>query len=81
VAVVGLPDERMGEVGCACVIMREGAALSAEELIAWSRSHMANYKVPRHVMFCSQFPLNASNKVLKRELVEIASAKFLAASL
>ena len=80
VAVVGLPDERMGEVGCACVILREGAALSAEELIAWSRSHMANYKVPRHVMFCSQFPLNASNKVLKRELVEIASAKFLAAS-
>ena len=80
VAVVGLPDERMGEVGCACVILREGQHLSAEELIAWSRAHMANYKVPRHVLFCTQFPLNASNKVLKRELVAIASAKFLAST-
>jgi acyl-CoA synthetase (AMP-forming)/AMP-acid ligase II len=80
VAVVGLPDERMGEVGCACVILRDGAQLSAEELIAWSRNHMANYKVPRHVLFCSQFPLNASNKVLKRELVDIAKSKFLASA-
>jgi len=77
VAVIGLPDERMGEVGCACVILREGAELSAENLIAWSRSHMANYKVPRHVLFCSQFPLNASNKVLKRELIGIATSQFL----
>lgn len=77
VAVIGLPDERMGEVGCACVILRDGAQLSAEELIAWSRTHMANYKVPRYVLFCTQFPLNASNKVLKRELVDIAKAQFL----
>ena len=77
VAVIGLPDERMGEVGCACVILRDGVQLTAEELIAWSRTHMANYKVPRHVLFCTQFPLNASNKVLKRELVDIAKAKFL----
>jgi acyl-CoA synthetase (AMP-forming)/AMP-acid ligase II len=77
VAVIGLPDERMGEVGCACVILRDGVQLSAEELIAWSRTHMANYKVPRHVLFCTQFPLNASNKVLKRELVDIAKAQFL----
>ena len=77
VAVIGLPDERMGEVGCACVILRDGAQLSAEELIAWSRTHMANYKVPRHVLFCTQFPLNASNKVLKRELVDIAKTQFL----
>ena len=77
VAVIGLPDERMGEVGCACVILREGSQLSAEELIAWSKGQMANYKVPRYVLFCTQFPLNASNKVLKRELVDMAKAKFL----
>jgi acyl-CoA synthetase (AMP-forming)/AMP-acid ligase II len=67
----------MGEVGCACVILREGSQLSAEELMAWSKGQMANYKVPRFVLFCTQFPLNASNKVLKRELVDMAKAKFL----
>ena len=77
VAVVGLPDERMGEVGCACVVLRPGAKLTAQELIAWSRENMANYKVPRHVLWCDSFPLNASNKVLKRELVTLASEKLL----
>ena len=77
VAVVGLPDERMGEVGCACVVLRPGAELTAQALIAWSRENMANYKVPRHVLWCDSFPLNASNKVLKRELVALATAKLL----
>lgn len=79
VAVVGLPDERMGEVGCACVVLRPGAELTEQALIAWSREHMANYKVPRHVLWCDSFPLNASNKVLKRELVAQASARLLGA--
>lgn len=78
VAVVGLPDERMGEVGCACVMLRAGAELSAEALVAWSRERMANYKVPRHVLICDSFPLNASNKVLKRELAQQAAEKLLA---
>ncbi len=77
VAVVGLPDARMGEVGCACVVLRAGAELSAEALVAWAREHMANYKVPRHVLWCDNFPLNASNKVLKRELVALAAARLL----
>ena len=42
--------------------------LAAEALIAWSREHMANYKVPRFVRFAQQLPVNASNKVLKNEL-------------
>ena len=46
-------------------------------MIAWSRENMANYKVPRHVLWCDSFPLNASNKVLKRELVALATAKLL----
>jgi acyl-CoA synthetase (AMP-forming)/AMP-acid ligase II len=88
VAVVGIPDERMGEVGCAFVVpspawsgngASEGAdgpeaAEGAEEfgtaLIAWARQAMANYKVPRRVVVVDSLPLNASGKVLKRELRE-----------
>ncbi len=79
VAVVGIPDERMGEVGCACVVLRPGAELPAKELIAWARERMANYKVPRHVLCYDSFPLNASNKVLKRELAQLAAARLAAA--
>ena len=68
VAVVGVPDERQGEIGKAYVVLRPGAQLSAEELIAWSRSNMANYKVPRHVEFVAALPTNASGKVLKFQL-------------
>jgi HIP---CoA ligase len=75
VAVVGIPDERMGEVGCACVILRPQTSLDAEELAAWSRTRMANYKVPRHMLAFDSFPLNASNKVLKRELSLIAERR------
>ncbi|WP_407730912.1 FadD3 family acyl-CoA ligase [Pseudomonas helleri] len=68
VAVIGLADARMGEVGCACVVLREGAELDEGQLIAWSREHMANYKVPRRVCFLSALPLNPSSKVAKNEL-------------
>jgi acyl-CoA synthetase (AMP-forming)/AMP-acid ligase II len=68
VAVIGLPDERMGEVGCACVVLRAGASLNESGLVAWAREHMANYKVPRRVCFFDSLPVNASNKVLKAEL-------------
>ena len=80
VAVIGVPDERMGEVGCACVVLRAGATLSQDELIGWSRAHMANYKVPRHFRVLDALPMNASNKVEKRELtvrmlVELADTR------
>jgi acyl-CoA synthetase (AMP-forming)/AMP-acid ligase II len=68
VAVIGVPDERMGEVGCACVVRKSGAILDAFDLIAWSREHMANYKVPRKVVFFEQLPTNASNKIDKLKL-------------
>jgi len=72
--VVGLPDERMGEVGCACVILRANQTLTAAQLLAWAKPRMANYKLPRHVLFLESLPLNASNKVLKRELAQSALA-------
>jgi acyl-CoA synthetase (AMP-forming)/AMP-acid ligase II len=69
VAVVGVPDERMGEVGAAFVVPRNGFQLSVEEIVAFSRANMANYKVPRHVhIVAAELPLNASGKVLKDEL-------------
>ena len=68
VAVIGVPDERMGEVGCACVVLRHGRQLDEAGLIQWAREHMANYKVPRLVRFYVALPVNAANKVAKNEL-------------
>ncbi|HWB66762.1 MAG TPA: FadD3 family acyl-CoA ligase [Mycobacteriales bacterium] len=68
VAVVGVPDERMGEVGAAFVVPRNGATVTPDDLVAYSREHMANYKVPRQVHVVDELPLNASGKVLKNVL-------------
>jgi acyl-CoA synthetase (AMP-forming)/AMP-acid ligase II len=68
VAVVGIPDPRLGEVGVAFVVPRPGASIVEDELVAWSRERMANYKVPRRVLVVDELPLNASGKVLKYEL-------------
>jgi len=70
VAVVGVPDERMGEVGMAFVVLRPGVDATADELAEWSRAEMANYKVPRYVELVDELPLNAMGKVLKYELRE-----------
>lgn len=67
-AVIGMPDARMGEVGCAFVVPRTGAALSEAELLAWAAASMANYKLPRRVRIVASLPLNASGKVVKGEL-------------
>jgi acyl-CoA synthetase (AMP-forming)/AMP-acid ligase II len=72
VAVLGIEDERMGEVGCACVVTRDGVALDKTAFIAWCRGTMANYKVPRFVLQMDALPVNASNKVQKRDLQAIA---------
>jgi acyl-CoA synthetase (AMP-forming)/AMP-acid ligase II len=71
-AVVGAPDERLGEVGVAYVVLRADATLSPDELIAWSRERLANYKVPRRVEILPALPLNATGKVLKFQLRERA---------
>ena len=63
VAVIGAPDERMGEVGHAYVVLRPGAALDEPALVAWCRQNMANYKVPRRVFFVTELPTTASGKV------------------
>jgi acyl-CoA synthetase (AMP-forming)/AMP-acid ligase II len=67
-AVVGVPDERMGEVARAFLVTDAGAAVDAAAVIAWSREHMANYKVPRSVVFLDELPMNAGGKVDKAQL-------------
>jgi acyl-CoA synthetase (AMP-forming)/AMP-acid ligase II len=68
VAVVGMTDHRMGEVGCAFVVLRPGQQLTGDELIEWCRAKMANYKVPRRVDIVEELPLNATGKVSKLDL-------------
>jgi acyl-CoA synthetase (AMP-forming)/AMP-acid ligase II len=70
VAVVGVVDERLGEVGRAFVVPRPGSTIDADEVVAWCRDNMANYKVPRSVVVVDALPRNASGKVLKFELRE-----------
>ncbi|MGH3508695.1 MAG: class I adenylate-forming enzyme family protein [Nocardioidaceae bacterium] len=73
--VVGIPDERMGEVGCAWVVPAEGGAPSAAELLEYCRSELARFKVPAHVLFTTaeELPLTASGKVQKFRLAERAT--------
>lgn len=69
-AVVGVADERMGEVGRAFVVLRPGATADARGIIDWARANMANYRVPREVVFVSSLPRNAGGKVLRTVLRE-----------
>lgn len=73
VAVIGVDDDRLGQVGKAFVVRKPGGtvgrdSISAEDLIAWSRERMAGYKVPRYVEFLEELPLNATGKVMKDRL-------------
>ncbi len=74
VAVVGVPDERMGEVGYAFVLPTAGTTPDIAQIVEWAREHMANFKAPRHVQVIDAMPLNASGKILKFELRERAIA-------
>ncbi len=75
VAVIGVPDERLGEVGMAYIVPAPGPTPTPESIIAWCREHMANYKVPRAVEVVDGLPLNASGKVMKYVLRERAQAR------
>ena len=68
VAVVGVPDDRLGEVGMAFVVSRPGQQVTPEAVIAFARDRLANYKVPRRVQVVEALPVNAGGKVMKHVL-------------
>jgi acyl-CoA synthetase (AMP-forming)/AMP-acid ligase II len=72
-AVIGIPDERLGEVGMAFVVTASGDAGAAESIRAWCKDEMANYKVPRAVRVVDSLPINATGKVVKDELRKLAA--------
>lgn len=70
-AVIGVPDHRLGEVGKAFVVVKDGAQLDEAAVIAYTREHLANFKVPRSVAFLDVLPRNPGGKVVKPQLREI----------
>lgn len=75
VAVVGLPDDILGEVACACIVPVEGAIVTGGEIRDFCREVLADYKVPDLVRFLDEFPLTGSGKVRRVELARIISAE------
>jgi acyl-CoA synthetase (AMP-forming)/AMP-acid ligase II len=67
-AVIGIPDDRLGEVGMAFVVTRSGDPDAGPGILAWARDEMANYKVPRAIELVTELPINATGKVVKDEL-------------
>jgi fatty-acyl-CoA synthase len=77
--VVGVPDARLGEVGCAYLTLRSGSSVTEEEILGWLKNRCANYKVPRYLKIVSDFDsigMTASGKVQKARLREHALKEF-----
>ena len=70
VAIVGFPDERMGEVGMAFVVPKAGCSLTEEDVLSYCKGHIAGYKVPRHVVFVDEMPMAGVGKIQKFVLCE-----------
>mgnify|MGYP006343487803 FL=1 len=68
VAVIGVPDERWGEVPKAVVVAKPGATVNADELLAWCRERLASFKCPKTVDVVAELPRNPTGKILKKDL-------------
>jgi len=75
VQVIGVPDKQYGEEIMACVILKDGVTMTADELKDYVRSHMAKHKTPRYVDFVDDFPMNAAGKIMKYKMREQAVEK------
>jgi acyl-CoA synthetase (AMP-forming)/AMP-acid ligase II len=68
VAVIGVPDERWGEVPKAVVVARPGAAIDTPEVLAWCRERIAGFKCPKTIDVLAELPRNPTGKILKKDL-------------
>ena len=68
VAVIGIPDEKMGEEIRACVVLKPGQSVSEDDLKAWTKEQIAAYKYPRQIRFLDALPMSATGKILKKEI-------------
>lgn len=75
VQVIGVPSKQYGEEIMACVILKDGAELTEEELKEYTRTHMAKHKTPRYIAFVNEFPMNAAGKIMKYKMREWAVEK------
>ena len=75
VQVIGVPDEAMGEEIMACIILKEGEEMTADEMKAYVRDHMAKHKVPKYIDFVDGFPMNDAGKIQKFKMREEAVKK------
>jgi long-chain acyl-CoA synthetase len=72
--VIGVPDERLGEEVKAFVVLKQGAELTAEDLIKWCKTQFAANKYPRYVEFRDSLPIGGTGKIIKRALREEVAA-------
>jgi fatty-acyl-CoA synthase len=75
VQIIGVPDPRLSEVPCACVIPKPGAEVTQEALVAFCRGQLASFKIPRYTVILDAFPMTSSCKVQKFKLRDIAAAQ------
>ncbi len=75
VQVIGVPDEQFGEEIMACIILKDGETMDANEMKQYIRDHMAKHKVPKYIDFVDKFPMNAAGKILKFKMREDAIEK------
>lgn len=74
-AVIGVPDEKMGEEIRAYVVLKDGYSISEKELVDWTQERIASYKYPRQIRFITQLPMTATGKILKKELRKQVAAE------
>ena len=72
VQVIGVPSEQYGEEVLACIILKEDAQITEDEMKEYVKSHMARHKVPKYIRFMKAFPMTASGKIQKYKLREWA---------
>ncbi|MCF6328560.1 MAG: hypothetical protein L3J02_02010 [Henriciella sp.] len=70
VAVIGIAEEKWGEVGCAAIVVKPGETLNEKQVLEHCAGRLARFKIPKKLVFLDALPRNAMNKVLKEELRE-----------